>query len=167
MKFSLQKIPRLSGHRASIYTIWSEDDEETLFEQFSRENITDFPDEVNDILQRLHTIGHKTGAREQYFKLNEGNIGDGVCALYDNPDKNLRLYCIRNGTVNIILGGGGEKPKPMIKLQESDKLKDENYFLRAVSKLILERIKEREIRYSKNDMDLEGNLIFEDTDLKY
>lgn len=40
---------------------------------------------------------------------------------------------------------------------------DENYFLRAVSKLFLERIKEKEIRYNGND--LIGNLTFEDTDL--
>lgn len=36
----------------------------------------------------------KTGAAEHFFKLNEGKPGDGVCALFDSPDKKLRIYCI-------------------------------------------------------------------------
>lgn len=61
------------------------------------------------MVQRLKIIGTKTGAREQFFKLHEGNPGDGVCALFDLPDKNLRLYCIRYNTQIIILGGGWNK----------------------------------------------------------
>lgn len=94
-------------------------------------------------------------------------MGDGICALYDNPDKNLRLFCIRNGNVNVIIGGGAEKPKSMKAFQESTKLTEENYFLRAVSQLFMERLKEKDIRYSKDGMDLEGDLTFEDTDLEY
>lgn len=167
MKFTIKKQHRLSGQRASIYTLWIEDDNETLLERFVRENNTNFPDEVSDILQRIKAIGHKTGARAEFFKPNEGNLGDGICALYDNPDKNLRLFCIRNGNVNVIIGGGAEKPKSMKAFQESTKLTEENYFLRAVSQLFMERLKEKDIRYSKDGMDLEGDLTFEDTDLEY
>ena len=166
MKFVIQKIHRLSGDKASIYTILNEETGETLLEQFVKENNLEFNNEVKDILQRLHAIGHKTGAREQFFKSDEGKMGDGVCALYDNPDKNLRLYCIRNGNVNLILGSGGVKPKSMRAFQESSKLTEENYFLRAISKLLMKRLKEKDIRYSNNGMDLEGDLTFEDTDFK-
>ncbi len=167
MKYEILKIPRLSGDRASIYTILVVEDNETLLDKFVKENSTDFPDEIKDILQRMRAIGYKTGARESFFKLNEGKGGDGVSALFDIPDSKLRLYCIRNGNVNIIVGGGGEKPKEIRTLQESPKLTDESYFLRAVSQLIYGRIREKDIRYSKNGMDLEGDLTFEDTDLHY
>ena len=113
----------------------------------------------------MKAIGHTTGARAQYFKPNEGKPGDGVCALYDDPAKYLRLYCIQNGTINLIVGGGGEKPKNIASFQENEKLTRENYFLRAVSELFLKRLKEKDIYYSKNGMDLEGDLTFEDTDL--
>jgi hypothetical protein len=165
MTYTLQKLPQLSGRRASIYTIVLVESNENLLNQFVRENITDFSDEIDDIFGRLNTIAHKTGAREKYFKPAEGVPGDGVEALFDEPNKHLRLYCIRNGMVNIIIGGGGEKPKSLRALQESDKLKDENYFLRDVSQLLIRRLKEKEIKWSKNGMDLEGNLGFEEADL--
>lgn len=167
MKYELQKITRLSGHRASIYSVLVVEDKETLLDKFIKENSKNYPSEVKDILQRMRTIGQKTGAREIFFKPGEGKGGDGICALYDNPDKKLRLYCIRNGNVNVILGGGGEKPRTMRSFQESPKLTNENYFLRAVSQLIYQRIKEKDIRYSQNGMDLEGELTFEDNDLQY
>lgn len=165
MKFSIQKHIALSGHRASIYVIWHEEDNENSLEKFVRENRPNFPNEVKDIAKRLKAIGHTTGARAQYFKPNEGKPGDGVCALYDDPAKYLRLYCIQNGTINLIVGGGGEKPKNIASFQENEKLTRENYFLRAVSELFLKRLKEKDIYYSKNGMDLEGDLTFEDTDL--
>lgn len=131
-----------------------------LFDLFLNENKNVFKSELNSIITRLVSIGKKTGAREQYFKLNEGIPGDGVCALYDSPDKKLRLYCIRYGTTIVILGGGGKKK--VQKFQENKKLKDENYFLRDLSTVITKRIMEGEIWYSDNYMELEGNLEFND-----
>ena len=165
MTFEIQKLYGFSGDKASIYTLYCIDNDETSLNKFISENASKFPDEIKFIVSNLQTIGHKTGAREQFFKSKEGNPGDGIEALFDTPYSNLRLYCIRNGMVNVIIGGGGEKPKNIRALQENDKLKDENYFLRAVAKLFIERIKTKEIRYSPDGMDLEGNLKFEDTDL--
>jgi hypothetical protein len=48
----------------------------------------------------------------------------------------------------IIVGGGGHKPKTIRAFQEDDKLKEENYFLRKLSALITDRIKEFSIPYS-------------------
>lgn len=86
--------------------------------------------------------------------------GDGVVALYDNPDKKLRLYAIRYGNDILILGSGG--PKNVKALQDDEKLKKENYLLRAVSARIAEKIKDREIKFSANNLELEGELEFED-----
>lgn len=74
-----------------------EDGNTTLFDQFILENKSQQPEALNSILSKLILIGHKTGAKEHFFKLNEGNLGDGICALYDSPNKTLRLYCIRYG----------------------------------------------------------------------
>ena len=58
---------------------------------FIEENKNSFKSELIDIFIRLKVIGNKTGAREQFFKQYEGNLGDGVCALYDEPEKHLRI----------------------------------------------------------------------------
>lgn len=80
------------------------------------------------------------------------------------PGSNLRLYCIKYGNSILILGGGGHKPKNKRRLQDVDKLRIENELLNAISKKITELIREREIRFSKNETELIGNLKFEDND---
>lgn len=143
MTYCIQKHPSLSGKSASIYCLYCEEDKKNLLEQFVNENYKNFPYEVKDILKRLKSIGHKTGARESFFKPNEGKLGDGVCALYDNPDKNLRLFCIRNGTVNVIIGSGGEKPKNIKAFQESPKLTDEKLLFKGCIKAIFRKNKSK------------------------
>ena len=131
-----------------------------MFERFLLENSISFKSEIKNILERLRTINEKTGARESFFKPNEGKPGDLVCALFDVPNSNLRLYCIRFGSSLIILGGGGEKKKSVKALQEVDKLKEENYLLREISARIAERIKEKEITFSYDGTEITGELEF-------
>ncbi len=165
MKYKLVKMDQISGDKASIYAVYLEDEQINLFDRFLEENEILFESEIADITDRLYTIGHYTGAKEQLFKLKEGKPGDGVCALYDSPNSRLRLYCIRYGTSIVILGGGGYKPKSMHALQEDDKLKDENYFLRQVSSNITQRMKDHEIYYSIDYMNFDGDLEFNDEEL--
>ena len=161
MKYKLVKLNNVSGNRASIYSVFDYGQKNTLLEIFIQENNNSFKSEILNIVSRLNTMGNKTGARDFYFKLDEGVPSDGVCALYDAPEKNLRLYCIRYGSVLLIVGGGGEKPKTIRRLQESPKLKKENYFLNELSKKITERIKEGTIKYTNDGMDMVGDLEFE------
>jgi len=162
MRCKLVKLSRFSGNKASIYSIILNDEQETLLDKFIYENKNLFLGEIIDILKRLITIGQKTGARIDYFKLFEGKPGDGVCALYDDDDSNLRLYCIRYGTQLVVVGNGGPKPKSIRALQEDDKLTDENYFLKWLSSEITTRIKEREICYTNDFLDFSGDLEFQD-----
>lgn len=162
MKYKLVKLNKLSGNKASVYTVHLEEEGKTLLDLFIKENEVSFKSELKDMLSRLNVIGNITGAKEDFFKLYEGNIGDGVCALYDRPDSNLRLYCIRYGSLILIVGGGGVKPKTMRKLQEDDKLTQENYFLRDLSRVIKEKMEDNEIRFSLDFMDFEGDLNFND-----
>ena len=162
MKCRLVKLTKFSGDKASIYSIILNDEQETLFDKFLKENKDSYLSETNNILIRLQTIGHKAGARENFFKLFEGIPGDGLCALYDLPKKNLRLYCIRYGTQIIILGGGG--PKTVRTLQQDKKLSEENKLLRQLSALIYKRIVEKEINFVNDGLEFQGNIEFIDED---
>jgi hypothetical protein len=155
MKIKLKKIDRLSGDCASIYSFYIEDSDKSQFELFLDANNVLFRNELSDIVRRIKTIGNKTGANECFFKTKEGAPGDLVCALYDNPKRRLRLYCLRYGKMLIIVGGGGEKPKNIHTLQENDKLKEENYLLRKVSTALLNEMKDKNIRFSKDGMEIE------------
>jgi hypothetical protein len=162
MRFKLVELIQLSGNKASIYTIFFDDSQKTSLETFIIENKSLFLSEIKNIISRLKIIGTKTGAREQYFRLNEGKPGDGVCALSDKPNNTLRLYCIRYANPTVIVGGGG--PKNVQRLQQNKKLKDENEFLRNLSARITERTINNEIWFSDDNMDFEGDLTFNDKD---
>ena len=129
-----------------------------------RENGNSFKSETKNIIERLISIGHKTGVRSQFFKEWEGKPGDGVCALYDKPDSNLRLYCICYGTQLIIIGSGGHKPKTIRALQEDTKLTEENALIKQISQQITRRIKDKEIRFTPDYLDFTGDLEFNDVD---
>ncbi|HAF27919.1 MAG TPA: hypothetical protein DCG75_02625 [Bacteroidales bacterium] len=161
MKCKIVKLDQFSGDEASVYSIYLDKAKSTLFEEFMKENIISFKSELIDIVKRLKVIGSKTGARGDFFKFNEGDLSDGICALYDEPDSKLRLYCIRYGNDIIILGGGGEKPKNIKAFQENEKLEKENYLLREISKEITKRIKNKDITRSENYLDFEGELEFD------
>lgn len=133
-----------------------------MFDQFIKQNFSVFKSEITDIVRRLKAINSITGAKEYYFKLDEGLPGDGVCALYDNPYHYLRLYCIRFGNSIVIVGGGGEKPKDIRAWQENEKLANEANLMINVSRKLTFRIKEREIEFSENGTKLTGNLEFYD-----
>ena len=159
MEFELVKLTKYSNNEVSIYTLLNTDTGISLFQSFIQENSEDFPDEVKDIAKRILSF-KKVGAREIFFKVNEGKPGDGVCALYDDEKSNLRLYCIRYGTVLVILGSGGHKPKTTRRLQETKKLKDENQLMRNLSSEIEKRRRNGDIEFSKDFLDIEGDLLF-------
>jgi hypothetical protein len=160
-KCQLIKIPNLSGSRASVYTVLIDEEENTSFKNFVVNNQNSFKTEIKDIVARLKTMGSKTGMREDFFKLREGIPGDGVCALYDEDNSNLRLYCVRYGSQLVIVGGGGHKPKTIRSFQDDVNLKRENYILRELSQLITEKMQDKEIRFSEDGMDFEGDLTIE------
>jgi hypothetical protein len=160
VEFEIVRLNNLSGTETTIYSIRLLNNNFTIFENFILENRGEFKSEIKNIINRLDVIGKKTGAREYYFKLNEGNPGDGVAALFDRPKNKLRLYCIRYGMNLIILGGGGPKPKNIVSFQDNEKLKNENYIIREVSKKIKERTVEKDINFINEGKDLNGNLLF-------
>ena len=129
------------------------------------ENKSEYPKELASLKEQLSTMAHKVGVREQFFRRPEGKVGQDVWDLRDNPKNQLRLYCIKLSNVAIILGGGGPKPKGVIKFQELPKLEYENFLMRTVSDALYQRILDKEIKWSPDGCELIGNLIFEDHSL--
>jgi hypothetical protein len=159
MGLRLVKLEQYTGSKATVYSLFDENEGKTLFEKFIEENETESLDELQDIHVRLMNVGHRFGAREQFFKEHEGKAGDMVCALFDLPEKKLRLYCIRLGKVVLILGGGGEKKVQT--LQDNEKLKSENYLLRQVSSELYKRLLDKDIKWSIDGTELLGDLNFD------
>ncbi len=157
MKFEIVELTNLSGPKATFYSILLEEENETLFDKFFNENKLEFRPELRTILGTIEQIANENGAKRSYFKENEGKLGDLVCAMYDTPDSNLRLYCIRFGTTVIVLGGGGYKSKKIRALQEDPKLLKEKSIVRKISEIIYQKMKDKEI-FWKNEYELGGNL---------
>lgn len=157
MKYEILEMESFSGRQAKIYSILPIGEEETLFEKFVHEYESGFREEIKDILKRIYQIGHTTGAREGFFKHHEGTPGDAVCALYDMPEKNLRLYCIRFGMDVLILGGGGEKAENIRAWQDDEKLSKEAKLIIDCAKDIGQSMKDGDLYWSKDGRELQGN----------
>jgi hypothetical protein len=161
MNFTIEELSQLSGNRAKIYTVRIENEEQTIFEEFLNRYVENYADALQNILTRIQTIG-KVGARDEFFKLNEGKPGDGLVALFEVPGKKLRLYAIKYNDSYIILGSGGIKE--VRTWQEDPVLNFENKRLQEISKRITHRMKERELSWSEEKKSLIGNLDFNDED---
>jgi hypothetical protein len=161
LNFQIVELEEFSGEAAAIYSVLPDGSDTTLFDDFLSRHQHSHRGELRNIIERLEIIGKETGARAVFFKEKEGKPGDGVCALYDNPDHRLRLYCIRYGSGIIILGDGAPKPKDIRAWQEDDALSRAAIEMIEISQLITERIKIGEIKFGKMGGSLEGNLSFD------
>jgi hypothetical protein len=129
----------------------------TKLEQFFEKYRDKYPTDLMNIVRRLKSLGNTTGCTENFFKLDEGlEPDDLVCALYDIPDINLRLYCIRLSEQITILGDGG--PKTTRTWQEDKNLEREVNEMMNVSKIIRTKIKNGDLRISTDGLRLEGDL---------
>jgi hypothetical protein len=157
VKYEIVELEDLSGDEAKIYSVMPKGEKEDLFTQFVRKWKQSHGEEVKDIFGRLWQIGNRFGARQEYFRHDEGRPGDGVCAFYDRPDAKLRLYCIRYGTVTIILGNGG--PKNVRAWQDDPILKREAERIITYAKDINRRLREGDDLYwSRDKTELLGDL---------
>jgi putative component of toxin-antitoxin plasmid stabilization module len=164
VNYEIIQLDELSGSKASIYSVLPEGEDLTLFDLFIEEYYEQYPLEIKNIVGLLKTMGETFGIREQLVKSNEGKPGDGVIALYDDPDKNLRLYGIRYGATILVLGSGGEKSKQIRAWQEDKKLKKEAEIVIQISADINQRIQDKEIEFSEDYTELTGNLNFTNHD---
>lgn len=160
MDFEIIRIEDFLNSKATIYTIIEKGAENSLFQQFLNKYYPLFPDEVGFMMQRLISIGRKVGAQDHFFKHGEGLLGDGVSALYDQPNYKLRLFCVRYGSGIVILGGGGIKKTKT--WQEDPILKKQAELMIEFSKKLTNRIKSGEIKWAEDQKSFLGNMIFND-----
>ena len=161
LNFTIEELSDLSGKKAKIYTVRINGSNTTIFEDFLAENIEKYPNELQNIIDRLQVIGKK-GAFDYFFKLNEGKAGDGLVAFYETPDKKFRLYCIKYSESYIILGSGGLKTTRT--WNEDPILSKANLNLQQISKQITARMKEGDLKWSDEEQSLIGNLTFSEDD---
>ena len=86
MNCELVKLEEFSGNEASVYSIYIEEDEMTLYDKFIIENNSQFSDEIKDINKRLINIG-KIGAKENFFKIIGSRLTIKGFLVFDYNDK--------------------------------------------------------------------------------
>lgn len=160
MKFSLVELEELTGDRLKVYSVIVGEEELTIYDKFLDENIEEYREEVEDIMNRIEIMAKNTGLRDDFIKTGEGNIGDGIHALYDKPESNLRLYFIRFGNIAIVLGGGGPKAKNIRRFQDDPKLTKENYFLRKVSAVLSEAVQSGSLQITNEGFESDTDFIY-------
>ncbi len=158
-KFELVELDEFNCGAGHIYSVAIDDADQTLYDLFLAENVGEYRLELGEIAHKLNSMSTWTGFTDNYFKLNEGKPGDGLCAITDLKGK-LRLYCIRFGNILLVLGGGGPKPKTIRAYQEDPKLLSENMMLRAVSEAMAKAIRDKDLKIEE-DGSLSGSEIIE------
>jgi len=159
MNYRIVKYVELSGRRATVYTLVPLDGTESLFDTLLKECAPQYPVETRNLLAKLRAMGQQTGLRENLFRLDEGLPGDLVVAVSDDVTATLRAYGIRYGNSILLLGAGG--PKFVRAWQEDPKLKKAAEEMIAVSKAMKEKVKNREITWTPDEMEWTGDLTIE------
>lgn len=158
MKSKLVYLTKLSGDKASIYSIVTEDSKVSFLDHFIKEHQVGFTQDLLSIMSRLKSMGNAVDALEIYFKLDEGlEWDDLVCAFYDIPDKHLRLYCIRLNEKIVVVGNGGTKN--VRAWQDDPKLSREVREMMHYSKIIRKKLEDSTLRISEDGLKFEGDLM--------
>ena len=159
MKSKLIYLSQYSGTAASVYSVIEQDGEgeaTVRFHEFVKANEGKYLRELLELSTRLRAMTTLTGLDEDNFKQYEGKPGDKVCALYDIPDADLRLYCILLTDKILILGSGG--PKTTRTWQEDPVLKTEVEFMMEVSEVVHTKLDNGTIVYTEDRLKLTGDI---------
>ena len=150
MNFDIEEIEELSGDAASIYSVTIEGEEKTLLEQFFEENVA-YETELNEIAYKLSVMGQETGCRWDYFKHNEGSLGDGVAVLKAGR---LRLYCLYVDSTIVCFGSGGYKGPEIRAYQEDAELNKKVEQMKSIAKRINKAIVEKDIEIKDGKLNI-------------
>lgn len=161
MRSKIKLIDRFSRPEASVYSLLEETaadaPPELLLDRFIERYRQEYTRELMDIGRRLQSMGYRTGCSENFFKMDEGlEADDLVCALYDVPDRYLRLYCIRLSDQIVILGDGG--PKTTRTWQEDIQLTRAVGDTMHISRIVRTKMARGDLWISPSGLRLEGDL---------
>jgi hypothetical protein len=136
--------------KLSVYTVRFAENNENETDRFiDRYLKLGFKEDIQIIKNWLRNVEER-GAQERYFRHERRANAGPILAC------KLRIYCIRCHDNLIILDGGGEKKGQ--KAQDGFETNAAMDLMNAVDKALVEKIKEGDIEYSDDDMDLTGEL---------
>jgi hypothetical protein len=142
MKFDIVEMEQFSGSEAHIYSIQLEGEKMTLLEQFFNESRSEHASELKEMAANLIKMGEQYGCRREFFKENEGKLGDGV-RVY--RFRQMRLYCLYYDRTAIFLGSGGYKPPEAHSYQEVPELNLKAKQMIDLAAIINKMIREKEL----------------------
>ncbi|MBQ9231505.1 MAG: hypothetical protein IJ190_10080 [Prevotella sp.] len=148
MEFDLKEIEELSGAKAHVYSVVFESEEDSLLEQFVKENAQQYSKEMKKIFAKIKKMADITGCRKNFFKEGEGVWADGVVAL--NHTGRLRLYGIYFNDTVILFGSGGYKPPHVKSYQEYPPLNTKAQQIKDIAQEIMKLIKSGELRIEED-----------------
>lgn len=159
MNYQIVKYVQLSGRRATVYTLVRSDGTPSLFDTLLKECSIQYPEETKNLVAKVWAMGKQTGLRKDLFRLDEGLPGDLVVAVSDDVTATLRAYGIRYGNSILLLGAGG--PKFVRAWQDDPKLKQAAEEMIAVSEAMKQKVQNREITWTPDEMEWTGDLTIE------
>ncbi|CAG5072556.1 hypothetical protein DYBT9623_04193 [Dyadobacter sp. CECT 9623] len=141
--------------KLSIYTVRYDDCVENQTDRFLDKYLRlGFEEDIMMIKSWLRNLENR-GAKEHYLR-HEKRANAGPIRF-----SKLRIYCIRCHENLIILDGGGEKKGQ--KTQDGAETNAAMELMNAVDIAFVEKIKDRDIVYSFDKMDLSGELFVDIT----
>jgi len=157
----LKRLKDFSATKASVYVLYDDIKKTHPFANFlNRYYNTPYEGKLINLVGRLKSMGTKTGVLDEFLKLNESetkNIAENMCAIFDSPDKEMRIFCIKISEKIIIVGDGGPKPKNIRKWQDCSHLSRCARDMMIISELIKTYINNGTLSFSNNGLLFEGN----------
>ena len=141
MNFEIVEIEQLTGEKAHVYSVILEGEDIPLLNQFFNENA--FHKDIRKVYDKIQVMANDTGFREQFLKIGEGALGDGVFAI--NYTGTLRLYGIRFHDAVVLFGSGGYKPPEAISYEDYPPLHAKAEQIKQIAKEIYQMILDKEL----------------------
>jgi hypothetical protein len=154
VKYLLRKLTPFSGIMTSVYVVENQFTKKISFKEFL-DNNPYHEDKLMNITARIKSIGKVVGNVPGFFRENEGAYRDGVCCLYDEPEEDLRLFCIPINNILIVGGGGHKRVRAW---QEDPILNEAGEEMKSVAQLLNIRLQLGILQFSEDGKHLIGDL---------
>lgn len=155
MKFSFIIELVKKDKRANLYSVRLSGSQATEFEKFINDPVISEHKDFTKLTAQLSSILSRYGCEDNFFR-HASSPTDPVSELCYGK---LRLYCAKWSKTILIAGGGGIKSTRTY--QEDPLLNQSVELLKYVSKLLEQRIRDKEIVFDQDGF-FSGDLTFEE-----
>lgn len=133
MKKQFRIVEYKIGKQSSFFTIQFVDESENYYNLFVDKFYSNYSKIIDDVDDRIERMATRTGIRDGFFK----DEGPNSVFKFQETDE-LRIYCLKYGSISIILGGGDTKENNVRTYQDKEELFFEVKLLRAIDQCLLE-----------------------------